>query len=197
MERNRRIVFGEISTDRKTVLIYIGANEMYDFTISRRINNPQGGMSTVMARFKHSDDLEFEINDAYIVHPTGVTNICINIPPNFEKRSNSLDIVLEAATFSNVKMAFNDNQGQYVNLNFSSSELNYIMPGNCGHEEHLFRAINNHAKVSLALVGKSIVQQFIHNYMEKAMMEGNWNDPENILPGLFTYIGIQTYQPNP
>lgn len=94
-------------------------------------------------------------------------------------------------------MGFNDNDDRYIDIHFSSRELVHIMPRNCGHDEHLFRTIDNHAKASIPLVGRSIAQQFIHNYMEQALMDGSWNAPEDILPGLFTYIGMQKYQPSP
>lgn len=195
LDKSRRAVFGEISPDGKNVKLFIGENESYDFTISRTTGENE---STVLARFEHTDETEFWVNDAYVVHPMGITNHSIKIPPNLDIRSKFLDICLnEPATLSHVAMTFSENEEQHINIYFSSSHLIYMTPANCGHEDNLIRAINNHAKAALPLVGKSIVQNVIHTFMEGALFDGTWSDPEMILPALFKHIGIQTFQPAP
>lgn len=166
---------------------------MFDITISRR----HGDRKTVLARVQCRDEHEFSINSAYIVRPNGMTNVNITFPPNLDQKSNHVDIELEPRTFSKVKIGFNDILNRHSNIYFGSEQLVCVMPANCGHESHIENAIDSHAKTSLPLVGRGIITQFIHNYMEQALLDNRWNDPEVILPGLLTYIGIQNYLPSP
>lgn len=190
LDANRRAVFGQITEDGRTIKIKLGQNEMFNITISRAI----GEISTVMARLTRLDQASFCLNDAYIIEERQILNHSINIPPNLEQSSNYLDIVLrERQHLSTVQIGF-DNMDLCANAYFSSKELVFVMPSNCDHEIHFERAINNHAKACIPLVGKSIAQQFIHNYFENAMFNGQWNDVEEILMGLITHIGVQRYQ---
>lgn len=191
MDRNRNAVFGDVVNG--TVRIYFGKNKMFDFTISRNI----GATSKVMARFKNLDGKQFCLNSAYIIHPDQIENVSINIPPKLDNRSNHLDIQLEAASLSKVEVGFNDISNRYVNVYFGPEDLAFVLPGNCGHEKHIERAIAIHAKMSLPLVGHGIVTQFIHDYMEQELFDGRWKDPEDILPGLLTHIGVHKYLQKP
>lgn len=187
-----RLYSEKITADGKTVQIYMAENEMYDLTISQRNGD------RIIARLKRLDNKAFCLNDAYIIEENQIRNESINIPPNLDRRSAHLNIeLLERASMSVVKIGFDNNQDRYADAFFSSGNLIFVMPSNRGHEVHLEQTINNHAKTSLTLVGKSIAQQFIHNYMEKALFDGQWNDVEQILPGLFTHIGIQRFQRSP
>lgn len=188
MDLNRNAVFGDVVNGM--VRIYFGENKMFDFTISR--NN--GNTSTVMARFKNLDDKQFCLN---IINPVQIENVSINIPPKLDDRSNHLDIQLEAASLSKVEIGFNDNSNRYANAYFGPQQLAFVMPGNCGHEKHIERAIDTHAKMSLSLIGHGIVTQYIHDYMEQELFDGRWNDAEDILPGLLTHIGVHKYLQKP
>lgn len=191
LDKNRNGVFGDILDG--TLRIYYNENNMFDFTISRR----HGDRTTVLARVKSCDEHELSINSAYIVRPNEITNVSITFPPNLDQKSNHVDIELEPRTFSKVKIGFNDILNRRSHIYFGSEQLVCVMPANCGHESHIEKAMDSHAKTSLPLVGPGIVTQFIHNYMEQALLDNLWNDPEVILPGLLTYIGTQKYLPSP